>query len=121
MQLSYHFFVRNQIHNIFLLNGSFKLDWAFPTQESSFAGGEKFLEYLETVDPTDETEGFKIPWRVTNPLNGTETFVAEATDISKMWKHDAPWIKRYGCMCEIEAVFSDMQFIDTAKKSTHHN
>ena len=27
----------------------FKLDWAFPTQESSFAGGEKFLEYLELV------------------------------------------------------------------------
>ncbi len=24
----------------------FKLDWAFPTQESSFAGGEKFLEHL---------------------------------------------------------------------------
>ena len=33
----------------------FKLDWAFPTQESSFAGGEKFLEYLEAGGPADET------------------------------------------------------------------
>ena len=46
----------------------FKLDWAFPTQESSFAGGEKFLEYLEAGGPADETEGFKILWRVTNHL-----------------------------------------------------
>ena len=94
----------------------FKLDWAFPTQESSFAGGEKFLEYLEAGGPADQTEGFKILWRVTNPLNGTGTFVAEATDISKMWEHAAPWIKGFGCMCEVEAVFSDEQFVTTAKK-----
>ena len=58
----------------------FKLDWAFPTQESSFAGGEQFLEYLQAGGPSDETEGFKILWRVTNPLNGTGTFVAEVTE-----------------------------------------
>ena len=38
----------------------FKLDWAFPSQESSFVGGEKFLEYLEVDGPADEIEGFKI-------------------------------------------------------------
>ncbi len=116
MHLLYCFFVRNQIHNIFRSMALFKLDWAFPTQESSFAGGEKFLEYLEAGGPADETEGFKILWRVTNPLNGTGSFVAEATDISKMWEHAAPWIKGFGCMCEVEAVFSDEQFVTTAKK-----
>ena len=37
----------------------FKLDWAFPTQESSFAGGEKFLEYLETDGQANKTEHLK--------------------------------------------------------------
>ena len=73
-----------------------KLDWAFPTLQSSVAGGEKFLEYLDAGGPADETEGFKILWRVTNPLNGTGSFVAEATDISRMWEHAAPWIKGFG-------------------------
>ena len=106
----------NQANCLFPLMTLFKLDWAFPSQESSFAGGEKFLEYLEAGGPADEIEGFKILWRVTNPLNGTGTFVAEATDISKMWEHAAPWIKGFGCMCEVEAVFSDEQFVATAKK-----
>ena len=110
------FFVRTQIINLFFSMALYKLDWAFPTQESSFEGGEKFLEYLQAGGPADETDGFKILWRVTNPLNGTGTFVAEATDISKMWEHAAPWIKGYGCMCEVEAVFSDDQFVTTAKK-----
>ena len=94
----------------------FKLDWTFPTQELGYAGGEKFLEFLEAGAPSDKSEGFEILWRVTNPLNGTGTFVAEATDISKIWEYAAPWIKGYGCECEVEAVFSDENFIATARK-----
>ena len=47
-------FVKNQIQIYFSSMALFKLDWAFPTQESSFAGGEKFLEYLEAGGPADE-------------------------------------------------------------------
>ena len=75
------------------------------------------MNILKLVAQLTKTEGFKILWRVNNPLNETGRFVAEATDISKMWEHAAPWIKGFGCMCEVEAVFSDEQFVTTAKKN----
>ena len=60
--------------------------------------------------PGDRFDGFKLKYRVCDPIAGRGMAIAVASDIGKVWTHLAPWIKGFGIKFEVTPVVSDSEF-----------
>ena len=64
----------------------------------------------------DEFDGFKVLARVIEPHSGDRSFILDAQDISKGYKHTSPWIQSFNCDVEVIPVLSDEGYVEATKE-----
>ena len=93
----------------------FLVNWKTPNNGSEPSYQRAVIKYLEDGKLMDEFDGFKVLARVIDPHAGGGTFIVEAQDISKVYKHTGPWIKSFQCKVEVVPVLSDEGYVEAAK------
>ncbi len=94
----------------------FLIKWAAPEQGSDPDYVQAIIEYINKGKPMDSFEGFQVICRVIDPHEGGGCCIVEADNISKVYKHTAPWILTFGCEVMVTPVMTDEEYLESAKE-----